>query len=371
MLSIARLARYFPVLLLCVCTVSAQEVKLTPSQQSVAGFAGAPEVKPVVYKAPVLKPLADKLPGVFDKKSPESVPDLKAIQDHVAMLVEKVSPAVVSVRVDKSSGSGVIVTKDGYILTAGHVSGKPGQDVTVYFHNGKIAKAKTLGGNHGIDSGLMKIVGDQDDWHCVEMGDSAAMKNGDWCMVVAHPGGFKKGRTPPVRLGRVLDNDTKKATLTTDCILVGGDSGGPLFDMHGRVIGINSRINNPLTANMHVTVNPFRDDWGKIASSQVFGGKLGGGGGGKGFGKGGPYLGVFSEQKADGCHITGVTSGSPAEKAGLKDKDVIVKFEGKELTADASLPKLIGAKKAGDTVVLEIRRGEETLSLKVEIGKRP
>src|SRR5205823_2347272 len=149
-------------------------------------------------------------------------------------LVEKVSPTVVSVRIGASSGSGVIVSKDGYVLTAGHVSGTPNRDVTIYFHGGKTAKGKTLGGNHGIDSGLIKITSDGD-WPCAEMGDSAAVNKGDWCMVVAHPGGFKPGRTPPLRLGRMLKNDIDKATLTTDCVLVGGDSGGPLFDMHGRV----------------------------------------------------------------------------------------------------------------------------------------
>src|ERR1019366_5408007 len=109
-------------------------------------------------KGPELKPLTDKLPAAFGKISPESVADLKAIQEHVAKVVEQVSPTVVSVRVGGSFGSGVIVSKDGYVLTAGHVSGAPGRDVVIHFHNKKgTAKGKTLGGNHGIDSGMIKI----------------------------------------------------------------------------------------------------------------------------------------------------------------------------------------------------------------------
>ena len=234
--------------------------------------ASAQEAKPPVYKAPELKPIAQKLPAVFDKESPESVADLKAMQDHVAKIVEKVMPAVVCVRVGAAFGSGVIVSKDGHVLTAGHVSGKPYQDVKLFFADGKTAKGKTLGGNHGIDSGMIKIT-DPGNWPYADMGDCTELKRGHWCMVVAHPGGFKPGRTPPVRLGRVLK--VTDSTLTTDCILVGGDSGGPLFDMHGRVIGINSRIGQQLTANLHVPVNPFRDHWEKIAASEVWGGKLG------------------------------------------------------------------------------------------------
>jgi serine protease Do len=204
------------------------------------------------------------------------------------------------------------------------------------------------------------------EWPFVEMGDSAQLQKGHWCLVIAHHGGFKPGRTPPVRLGRVLN--TGATTLTTDAVLVGGDSGGPLFDMHGRVVGINSRIGNPLTANMHVPVNPFRDNWDKIAKAEVWGGTLGGGGK---FGKGGLYLGIMTDPEAEGCVILSVTPGSPADKAGLKAKDVIRKFDDKEVTSGPMLPKLIQTKKAGDQVTLEIRRGEETLTIKVEIGKRP
>src|ERR1019366_7091964 len=126
-------------------------------------------------KGPELKPLTDKLPAAFSKASPESVDDLKAIQEHVAKVVEQVSPAVVSVQVGASFGSGVIVSKDGYVLTAGHVSGDPGRDVWIYFHTSKkTSKGITLGGNHGIDSGMIKITDapPEDGWPVADMGDS-------------------------------------------------------------------------------------------------------------------------------------------------------------------------------------------------------
>jgi serine protease Do len=309
----------------------------------------------------------DKVPPAVKKKAPDSVEDLKAIEEHVATLVDRVMPAVVCVRVGASFGSGVIVTKDGHVLTAGHVSGDPNRDVVVYFHDGKKVKGKTLGGNHGIDSGMIKIV-DEGNWPYVEMGNSSELKTDQWCMVCSHPGGFKIGRTPPVRLGRI--KSITSSTLTTECALVGGDSGGPLFDMHGRVIGINSRIGQSITANMHVTVNPFKDSWDKLAQGEVFGGKLGGIGGGQPT-KGSPYIGVTFDRNAAMCIVLEVAADSPAAKAGLKADDVILKADGKDLTSGSALATVVGQKSPGNKITVIVQRGQEMLTLTVEIGKRP
>ena len=88
------------------------------------------------------------------------------------------------------------------MLTAGHVSGAPGRDVTVTLPDGKTVKGKTLGRNAVADSGLVKIT-EERDWSFVEMGDSGELQKGQWCIAVGHPGGYKPGRTPVVRLGRV------------------------------------------------------------------------------------------------------------------------------------------------------------------------
>jgi serine protease Do len=299
----------------------------------------------------------EKLPPAFEKKVPDNINELKAIEEHLAALVERVMPAVVCVQVGGAFGSGVIVSKDGYILTAGHVSGTPNRKVKIYFHDGKTAEGKTLGGNPGIDSGLMKIT-TQGDWPYVEMGKSAELKKDQWCMVCAHPGGFKNGRTPPVRLGRLSKIDHAKATLTTECILVGGDSGGPLFDMHGRVIGINSRINEAINANMHVAIDPYRESWDKLVQGEVLGGKTT------------PYIGIKFDSNASKCLVIQVTPNSPAAKAGLKVDDVILKADDKNLSTGDALATLISQRTPGNKMTLVVQRGEEQLTLMVEIGKR-
>lgn len=307
------------------------------------------------------------LPPAFGKANPENLADLKAIEKHVQEICDKVMPCTVSLRVGGSSGSGVIVSADGLILTAGHVSGEPGRDVTVIMPDGKTHKGKTLGGNGTIDSGLCRIT-DAGTWPFVEMGVSSNLKKGDWCMVTGHPGGFRQGRTPVLRLGRILElNDATDAKfIRTDCTLVGGDSGGPLFDMQGRVIGIHSRIGGSITANMHVPVDTYRETWDRLVKGERWG---------RGIGRtvrpsgGEPEVGLRLDPNDATCQVE-VLKDSPADKAGLKTGDRIKKLDGKEAATGAILLEELRKKKPGDEVVFELERGTESLTLKVTVGRK-
>src|ERR1700758_5501580 len=104
------------------------------------------------------------------------------------------------------------------------------------------------------------------------MGKSTSLTKGQWVVSIGHPGGFRPNRTPVVRLGRVLEANAN--LIQTDCTLVGGDSGGPLFDMDGKVIGIHSRIGPAITANLHVPVNTYRDTWDDLANGETLGGPV-------------------------------------------------------------------------------------------------
>jgi serine protease Do len=298
-----------------------------------------------------------KVPAALLKPVPENVADLKAIQVHVKMVIEKVMPAVVNVRVGSNQGSGVIVTEDGYILTAGHVSGAPDRDCYITFPDGKEVKGKTLGWNKTIDSGMVKISVEGKYPFC-EMGKSGELKKGEWCIAIGHPGGYKKGRTPPVRLGRVLDFGS--VLIRTDCTLVGGDSGGPLFNMQGKVIGIHSRINGPITQNIHVPVDTYQETWERLTKGESWGG---------GLGIPTARLGINADPEAKVCKVTKIEAGSAADKAGLKIDDVITGINGKKIVTFDELRAEIEKRKPGDVVTLEVRRGEETLKLEAKLGK--
>jgi len=201
-------------------------------------------------------------------------------------------------------------------------------------------------------------------WPYCEMGTSSELNAGQWCLAVGHPGGFQRGRTPPVRLGRVLRSSP--TALVTDCTIVGGDSGGPLFDMQGRVIGINSRIAMDLATNMHVPIDTFRLDWDSLIKGEVIGSmrertsrrRRGAEFGAK----------LDPDPKAIDARIVEVERESPAAKAGLKVGDVILEYNGREASRNTVRYRLRRAR-AGDKVKLKVKRGSDVLELEVQFGR--
>jgi serine protease Do len=306
-----------------------------------------------------------KAPAILEKDAPATVSDLRTIQEHVKKVLAKVVPAVVGIHIGGAAGSGVIIDAEGHVLTAGHVSGKPDRDCFLILPDGRRVKGKTLGRNNGIDSGMIKIT-EKGKWKFAEMGDSAKLKTGQWCLSVGHPGGFKPGRSPVVRLGRVLM--ANKALIQSDCTLVGGDSGGPLFNMDGKVIGIHSRIGPAITANIHVPVNTYRDTWDRLAKGESWGSLFGGSPDKK---PGTAYLGIGFSIENDNLEITDVYEGTPAAKAGLKVGDLIAAIDGKKITKRDELAAHLKTKKPDDEVSIEVQRDKKPLTLKVKLGKRP
>jgi len=136
-------------------------------------------------------------------KVPASIAEMKDFQKKVQEVTKKITPAVVGVQVGGASGSGVIINEEGIVLTAGHVSGKPDQDVILIMPDGKRLKGKTLGANRKIDSGMIKITDKGGPWPHVEMGKSETLKKGQWVISLGHPNGYYEHRKPVLRVGRI------------------------------------------------------------------------------------------------------------------------------------------------------------------------
>jgi serine protease Do len=309
----------------------------------------------------------DEPPAAFDKFLPEGVADLKAMQDHVKKVVDRVMPCTVGLLIGHAQGSGVIINSEGYILTAAHVSGKAGQSVTIVLHDGRKLKGVTLGADAGIDGGLVKITDEGVEFPFVGMGHSAELKKGQWVIALGHPGGYQKGRPPVVRVGRVLETTARH--LRTDCTLVGGDSGGPLFDMRGQVVGINSRIGVSVTYNIHVPVDTYLESWDRLTASEVWGSPFNALDLGKLVPE--PFLGVRPDPDSTSFKILAVVPNSPAAKAGLQADDVILKLDDRTVRSFSDFDAAMRSQRPGNQVTLEFRRGSEQMSATITLGKRP
>ena len=327
---------------------------LMAAAAAVASF--SPSALAPIAAGPSLGRAAGNLPAAFAKPLPDTIDDLRQIEDHVAALAEEVREATVAVRVGNAFGSGVVVSEDGYIMTAGHVSGRPNRRAEVVFEDGTKAAAVTLGQNISADSGMMKLVGGRTDWPAAPLAAADEVSRGDWCLVLGHPGGTKPGRPAVVRLGRVLFNGDD--LLQTDCELVGGDSGGPLFDMHGRVIGINSRIAESADMNFHVPVASFLDEWEDLVAGREMVPHTG------------AFLGVWTDPDPRGVVVTEVEPGDPADFAGIQVGDVITRFQGRRIRNHDMLREAVGEEQPGARVRVQLFRDGSLMTLNVRLGSR-
>lgn len=289
---------------------------------------------------------------LFSGKAPADISQLKFLEKRSAELMDELLPAIVNVQVGAAQGSGVVVSRDGYVLTAAHVIGRQNLNARIKFPDGREVNAKTLGLNRGVDSGMLKIT-EPGNYPYVEIGESSGMKNGQWVLAIGHPGGWDEKRGLVLRVGRLLYKNP--TVLRTDCVLVGGDSGGPLFDFEGRVIGIHSRIGNALWDNFHVPIDTFSEDWDQLVASKIVGASTK------------AYIGL--SLSGDTNQVSEVAPGSPAEQAGVKKDDRIIRMDGKPVKDKASMGEVFRELKIGQKVELVIQRGELEITMELEVGE--
>ena len=297
----------------------------------------------------------------------DGLADLRKLSKKLVALSDRSAAATVSLvsTGGGGAGSGVIVSEEGLVLTAAHVVASLSDDVIVIFPDGKRVKAEKLGGDYDRDAAMVRIT-EKGSYPFVKVGESKGLRRNEWCVAFGHPGGFDSMRTPPVRLGRVLGNGQ---FVTTDCAVVGGDSGGPLFDLQGEVIGIHSNIGSTLSENRHVPIGVFLGSWDEMVAGKRTGARFAGGG--QRVDPERPVLGINLAGPAEGGGVSleGVMENSPAENAGLQAGDVVVKINEEGVDSPEELIEVVGEYDTGDTLKISYRRGGEESEVEVKLAR--
>lgn len=293
----------------------------------------------------------------------------------IAAIAAKVSPAVVSIAVSDQSGegtgSGFVIRTDGYILTNNHVveSAVDGGTIKVDFPDGRSFDATVVGRDQSYDLAVIKV--DASDLPAVTLGNSDDLVVGDTAIAIGSPlgldgtvtAGIISALNRPVTAGGQGETSFINA-IQTDAAINPGNSGGALLNSAGAVIGVNSAIatlgdgsgqSGSIGLGFAIPINQAK----RIAEELIGTGK-----------STKPIIGVTLDLQyaGEGAKVRTVTAGGPADKAGIEDGDVIVKFDGDPVADSTQLVVDIRAKNPGDAVELTVERGGDTKEITVTLG---
>jgi S1-C subfamily serine protease len=301
-------------------------------------------------------------------RPPTTTPDsdpasalLDAYSQAVIRVVERVAPAVAHVRRGRGGGSGLVIAPDGYVLTNAHVV-DGADEVEVVFAEGASYRAPVVGTDGATDLALVRVLGPS--LPAAELGDSDGLRVGQLVIAIGDPLGLQStvttgvvsalGRSLRAKDGRIIEN-----VIQTDAALNPGNSGGPLVDTHGKVVGVNTAIIAmaqgiafaiPAATARLVTTALIRD--GRVRRAY-----LGISGAATPIGRGLRHsLGLVVES---GIRVLEVTPSSPAQRAGIREGDILVALDGAGLATLSDLQRALTSERVGaPTVVTVVRRGE-------------
>ena len=272
-----------------------------------------------------------------------------------------------------AAGSGFIISSDGYILTNNHVV-ENSDEIIVALSDRREREAVLIGADPASDLALLKI--EAEDLPTVSLGSSEQLKVGEWVVAIGSPFGFELSVTAGIvsAKGRSLpdENGNYVPFIQTDVAINPGNSGGPLLDLDGKVVGINSQIFTRSGGFMGLSFAIPIDVAMEVVEQLKDKGTVSRG-----------WLGVliqrvdrdlaesFGLDRATGALITQVLEDSPAQQGGLKEGDIILKFNGRAIDLSSDLPHIVGRTKAESTVDVEIVRNGKPETIAVMVGLLP
>ena len=269
----------------------------------------------------------------------------------------------------QSLGSGFIISTDGYILTNAHVV-EAADEITVKLNDKREFKAKVIGSDRRTDVALIKIEGGG--LPAVRFGDPGRLKVGEWVVAIGSPFGFENTVTAGIvsAKGRSLPQENFVPFIQTDVAVNPGNSGGPLFNMRGEVVGINSQIYSRTGGFMGLSFAIPIDVANDIARQIRTAGKVT-------RGRIGVVIQPITKELAEsfglarpaGALVNSVEKGGPADKAGIESGDVILRFDGKPVSSSEDLPRIVGATRPGTKVTVQIFRNKAARDVQVVVAE--
>ena len=297
-------------------------------------------------------------------------------QNSVADLVELVSPAVVNIVVttedgettSEGQGSGFVISETGEVVTNYHVI-DGGSNINVVFNNGTTFPARITGTDEETDLALLKIAGDAP-FPKVTWYEGPPIRVGDWVIAIGNPFGI--GQSTSLGIISAIGRDRVESGayvdyIQTDATINRGNSGGPLFNPRGDVIGVNSAIFSPTGASVGIGFSIPHETARNVIDAIRRDGRVR-----RGWLGAGLRTAEFSsgEYKA-GANVNNVISGSPAHRAGLQVDDIIVAINGHPVANAVEATRLIGKLGPDAQVTMQIERNEQLSTVTVQMAERP
>jgi len=274
-------------------------------------------------------------------------------------------------RKSSSLGSGFIIDAAGVVVTNNHVIGDA-NDVEVILNDGTKMKAEIVGKDSKLDLAVLRVKPGATKLTAVKFGDSSKLRIGEWVLAIGNPFGLGGSVSAGIvsAINRNIDQGPYDSYIQTDAAINKGNSGGPLFNMDGDVVGVNTAIISPTGGSIGIGFSVPSDIAVPVIEQLKLYGETRRG-----------WLGVriqsISEDIAEtlgvaentGALVAGITPDGPAAKAGIESGDVILKFDGKDVSTMRGLPRIVAQTPIGKTVDVEALRKGEKKSFKVVVGR--
>jgi serine protease Do len=270
-------------------------------------------------------------------------------------------------KVPRGVGSGFFITADGYILTNNHVV-SDAADIYVTLTDGREFKAKVIGTDERTDVALIKI--DAKDMTPLKVGDPKQLQKGQWVLAIGSPFGLDSTATAGIVSAISRDTGDYLPFIQTDVAVNPGNSGGPLINLNGEVVGINSQIVSRSGGFMGISLAIPIDEAMRVADQLRDVGKVTRGRIGVQIGEVGKEVAeAIGLPKAEGALVSNVETQGPAGDAGVRAGDVILSFNGEKIKRWSDLPRIVGQTKPGTRADMEVWRRGKTVTLSVKVGE--